>query len=83
MALKTEFDWREQWPGKKFDYRMPLAFHEALLASAHRTSDPEEADYFYVPTWDWHGSWGNPEVYYRAHRYISQVWPLTPAPAQP
>ena len=28
-----------------------------------------------MPTWDFHGSWGNPEVYYRAHQYISQLWP--------
>ena len=75
MALKTEHDWREQWEGKKFDYRMPLAFHEAVLSSAHRTSRADEADFFYVPTWDWHGSWGNPEVYYRAHRYLSSAWP--------
>ena len=25
--------------------------------------------------WDWHGSWGNPEVYYRAHRYITSAHP--------
>ena len=61
--------WPEQTPGKKFDYRTPPTLHEALLASAYRTVDPTEADLFYVPTWDWHGSWGNPEVYYRAHRY--------------
>ena len=75
LALKAEFDWRLQVRGKKFDYRTPPMLHEALLASPHRTVDPTEADLFYVPTWDWHGSWGNAEVYYRAHRYISTFYP--------
>lgn len=75
LALKAEFDWRVQRPHKKFDYRMPQVWHETLLASPHRTSLAEEADFFYVPTWDFHGSWGNPEVYYRAHQYVSQLWP--------
>ena len=75
LALKAEFDWRQQVPGKKFDYRTPPMLHEALLGSGHRTIDPSEADLFYVPTWDWHGSWGNAEVYYRAHRYISSFYP--------
>ena len=75
LALKAEYDWRVQVRGKKFDYRMPPTFHEALLGSTYRTTDPSEADLFYVPTWDWHGSWGNPEVYYRAHRYISTAYP--------
>ena len=22
-----------------------------------------------------HGSWGNPEVYWRAHQYVRNVWP--------
>ena len=61
--------------GRKFDYRTPPTFHETLLGSSHRTTDPSEAELFYVPTWDWHGSWGNPEVYYRAHRYISTIYP--------
>lgn len=29
-----------------------------------------------MPTWDWHGAWGNPEVYYRAHRYITTMYPF-------
>ena len=70
LALKAEYDWRVQTPGKKFDYRMPPMLHDALIQSAHRTTDPSDADYFYVPTWDWHGSWGNEEVYARAHRYF-------------
>ena len=40
--------WREQTPGRKFDYRMPPTLHEAILASAHRTTRPDEADLFYV-----------------------------------
>ena len=75
LSLKAEHDWREQYKGRKFDYRMPPVFHEALLSSAHRTSVAEEADAFYVPTWDFQGAWGNPEVYYRAHRYVSTFWP--------
>jgi len=27
-----------------------VALHEALLASPHRTIDPEEADFFFVPS---------------------------------
>ena len=76
LALKAEYDWRIQVPGRKFDYRMPPMFHDALIVSQHRTTFPSEADFFYVPTWDWHGSWGNPEVYYRAHRYISTTFPF-------
>jgi len=32
-------------------YGAEVALHEELLASAHRTSDPAEADYFYVPSY--------------------------------
>ena len=76
LGLKAEPFWRQQMKGHKFDYRTPPLVHEALLRSAHRTSDAAEADLFYVPTWDFHGSWGNPEVYYRAHRYITTVHPF-------
>ena len=39
-------------------------------------SEPcRRARYFYVPTWDLHGAWGNPEVYLRAHRYIRTHFP--------
>ena len=76
LALKAEYDWRVQVPGRKFDYRMPPLLHDALVVSKHRTSSPAEADLFFVPTWDFHGSWGNPEVYYRAHRYISSAFPF-------
>ena len=62
LALKAEYDWREQILGRKFDYRTPPILHEAILRSAHRTADPTQAQLFYVPTWDFHGSWGNPEV---------------------
>ncbi|EOD25588.1 hypothetical protein EMIHUDRAFT_457504 [Emiliania huxleyi CCMP1516] len=75
LALKVEFDWRIQAPGRKYDYRFPLLFHEALLGSGHRTSDASQADLFFVPTYDFQGSWGNPEVYFRAARYVSQAWP--------
>ena len=40
--------------------------HVSLLRSAHRTADPKAAHYFYIPAWDFHGAWGNPEVYWRA-----------------
>ena len=50
------------------DYRSFTAFHVALLRSKHRTTDPALAHFFYVPTWDFHGSWGNPEVRDRTHR---------------
>lgn len=58
------------------DYRAFKAVHLSLLRSAHRTADPTHADYFYVPTWDFHGSWGNPEIYWRAQRYIASTWPF-------
>ena len=50
--------------------------HMSLLGSAHRTADPSEADYFYVPLWDFHGSWGNPELYWRAQRYVMSIFPF-------
>ena len=48
------------------DYRAFKAMHVSLLRSAHRTADPKAAHYFYIPAWDFHGAWGNPEVYWRA-----------------
>ena len=50
------------------DYRAFKAMHVSLLRSAHRTADPKAAHYFYIPAWDFHGAWGNPEVYWRASR---------------
>uniref|UniRef100_A0A7S4B4E5 EGF-like domain-containing protein n=1 Tax=Chrysotila carterae TaxID=13221 RepID=A0A7S4B4E5_CHRCT len=76
LALKAEYDWRVQRKGKKFDYRMPQLFHSALLGSTHRTADAADADYFYVPVWDFQGAWGNPEVYYRAAVYIASAYPF-------
>ena len=76
LGLKAEHDWRVQAAGKKFDYRMPPTFYDALLSSAHRTSMPREAHLFYVPTYDFHGAWGNPEAYYRAHRYVATAFPF-------
>jgi hypothetical protein len=55
-------------PAEHLASTSPQVFHEALLASPHRTALAAEADYFYVPTWDFHGSWGNPEVRDRTHR---------------
>ena len=40
---------RAQWTPTL--YGAEVALHEALLASPHRTLDPEEADYFYVPVY--------------------------------
>ncbi|KAK9858861.1 hypothetical protein WJX84_000344 [Apatococcus fuscideae] len=38
-----------QWPD--WVYRSEPALHEMLLHSAHRTLDPEQADFFYVPVY--------------------------------
>jgi hypothetical protein len=75
LALKAEphYPFYDHGPA---DYRAFKAIHISLLRSPHRTTHPERADFFYVPTWDLHGSWGNPEIYLRAHRYISTVWPF-------
>ena len=64
LALKAEPHWPFYEHGPA-DYRAFKAVHVALLRSSHRTTDPRAADYFYVPTWDLHGSWGNPEIYWR------------------
>ena len=29
-----------------------------------------------VPTWDFHGSWGNPELYWRTHKYVTTHFPF-------
>ncbi len=42
-----------QW--KQHAFGMEVALHERLLASEHRVSDPELADFFYVPVWG--GCW--------------------------
>ncbi|MEW5298002.1 MAG: hypothetical protein WDW36_001167 [Sanguina aurantia] len=39
---------RTQWTGYNA-YAIETAIHEMFLASEHRTYDPEEADFFYVP----------------------------------
>lgn len=74
LALKAEPTWAFYSHGPA-DYRGFKAVHISLLRSAHRTTDPSRADFFYVPVWDFHGSWGNPEVYWRAHQYVRSVWP--------
>ena len=39
---------------------MPQTLHLALLASPHRTADAAEADFFFVPVWDFVGfGWGS------------------------
>ena len=58
------------------DYRAFTAMHVALLRSAHRTADPRKASFFYVPLWDFHGSWGNPEVYWRGLKYVRTHFPF-------
>lgn len=75
LALKAEPHWPFYEHGPA-DYRAFKAVHISLLRSAHRTTDPQRADFFYVPTWDLHGSWGNPELYWRAQRYIASVLPF-------
>ena len=75
LALKAEPHWPFYEHGPA-DYRGFKAVHISLLRSGHRTADPARADYFYVPTWDLHGSWGNPEIFWRAHNYISTVFPF-------
>ena len=75
LALKAEPHWPFYEHGPA-DYRGFKAVHIALLRSKHRTTDPASADLFYVPTWDLHGSWGNPELYLRAQRYVATVFPF-------
>ncbi len=36
---------------ENYAFGLELALHEALLASPHRTLNPEDADYFYVPVY--------------------------------
>eukprot|EP00965_Chrysotila_dentata_P055718 1847746-Pleurochrysis_carterae.AAC.3 len=60
-SAQAEYDWRVQRKGKKFDYRMPQLFHSALLGSTHRTADAADADYFYVPVWDFQAA-GTPSA---------------------
>lgn len=75
LALKAEPHWPFYEHGPA-DYRGFKAVHISLLRSPHRTADPAKADLFYVPTWDLHGSWGNPEIYWRAFQYIRNVLPF-------
>ena len=40
LALKAEWDWRQQYKGKKFDYRSPLVLHEACAwLNVNRATD--------------------------------------------
>eukprot|EP00798_Chlamydomonas_sp_ICE-L_P018363 gene18363-24834_t len=53
--LQTACSWRgfntynESFTAHSHGYSIESALHEMLLASPHRTFDPEEADFFYVP----------------------------------
>ena len=65
-----------RWHTHESDEHMPQTLHLALLASPHRTADANEADFFFVPVWDFVGfGWGSPAVYWRAHRYVTTAWP--------
>ncbi|KAL1520780.1 hypothetical protein AB1Y20_022344 [Prymnesium parvum] len=74
LALKAEPEWGFYAHGPA-DYRAFIAVHASLLRSRHRTADPTAADLFYVPAWDFHGSWGNPEVTWRAQQYVRTLLP--------
>jgi len=65
--------WREDG---NFPYRASQLMLEGLLDSDHATTEAEEADYFFVPTWEWVGAWGSKEIFYRAHRYIYTTFPF-------
>ena len=67
--------WRHRSMGET-QRKAPWLFLEGLLDSGHRTTVAAEADYFYVPFHDWHGCWGPNAPIYRAHRYISTVYPF-------
>ncbi|KAL1518768.1 hypothetical protein AB1Y20_003052 [Prymnesium parvum] len=73
LARKWYSTWRTEGD---FKYRAPMLMLEAMLASPHRTTEAAEADYFYVPMWEWEGCWGTHEGVYRAHRYISTIFPF-------
>ncbi|KAK3273231.1 hypothetical protein CYMTET_18520 [Cymbomonas tetramitiformis] len=71
------------YPGGFYVGPAELFLFERLLASAHRTTDPKEADYFFVPAlgqavrWlhggPWKGMWG----YWTAVRdYLQATWPF-------
>jgi hypothetical protein len=63
---RNETVFNSEWP-----YKAEPLFHEMLLQSAHRTLDPSEADYFYVPVyaacyaWPVHG-FADAPFYYTA-----------------
>jgi hypothetical protein len=73
LSRKAYASWRLEGD---FKYRAPMLMLEALLDSKHRTSEPQKADYFFVPVWEWEGCWGPNEGIYRAHRYVSTLYPF-------
>ncbi|KAL3930110.1 MAG: hypothetical protein SGPRY_001677, partial [Prymnesium sp.] len=73
LSRKSYASWRSEGD---FKYRAPMLMLESLLDSPYRTADSREADFFYVPMWEWEGCWGSNQAVYRAHRYISTVFPF-------
>ena len=75
LALKAEphYPFFDHGPA---DYRAFKAMHVSLLRSQHRTTDPRCAHFFFIPAWDFHGSWGNPELYWRTHKYVTTHFPF-------
>lgn len=60
--------------GDTWLYGIETLMHELMLSSEHRTLDPEEADFFYVPAylscylWPVHGWADFPSWYTYSHR---------------
>ncbi|KAK3278088.1 hypothetical protein CYMTET_13951 [Cymbomonas tetramitiformis] len=55
---------------------LELALHDRLLASAHRTLNPLEADYFYVPTWQSAADGFKGNYLERVVEYLQNTWPF-------
>ena len=63
-----------------------VVFHKRMLRSTYRTTNPEEADYFYVPVWVssamWQMNWGFRDLLptgvrtvKRLAQYLQATWP--------
>lgn len=50
-CVHRTFNERNRTRFTHFTYGIEVAFHEMLLQSNHRTLNPEEADFFYVPVY--------------------------------
>lgn len=57
----------------KTDRPLSESLHEWLLGSAHRTADPEEADYFFIPVAI---RMAGGERSQEALEYIARTWPF-------